>query len=75
MGQVIQLPRVERHVITKQGEMAVTININLTLTLDHQGGVRVTASSPAEPPPQEDRVQRVVPELEMGELLDFGKNA
>jgi hypothetical protein len=80
MGTVIQTPRIERHVITKQGEIEVTINLNLTITLDQQGGVRVAASAGSgenrKPlPPDEDKVQKVIPDFGSPEdLLDFGKN-
>lgn len=75
MGNAIQAPRIERHVITKQGEIEVTINLNLTITLDQQGGVKVTASAGDSKKPDEEKVQKVIPDFGISnDLLDFGKS-
>lgn len=78
MGHVIQTPRIERHVITKQGEIEVTINLNLTITLDQQGGVKVTASAGESKKPlssDDEKVQKVIPDFgASNDLLEFGKN-
>jgi acyl-CoA hydrolase len=76
MGHVIQTPKIERHIITKQGEIEVTINLNLTITLDQQGGVKVTASAGESKKPvlQEEKVEKVIPDFgATKDLLDFGK--
>jgi hypothetical protein len=73
MGNVIQAPTIERHIVTKQGEMEVTINLNLTITLDSQGGVRLTAST--NEVKKDDKVQKIIPEFSSPkDLLNFGKS-
>jgi acyl-CoA hydrolase len=77
MGNVIQAPTIERHVITKQGEIEVTINLNLTITLDQQGGVKLTTSVGEKKTllPDDDKVKKIVPEFSTSNnLLDFGKS-
>lgn len=81
MGQVIQTPRIERHIVTKQGEVEVTINLNLTITLDNAGGLKVSATTDEKPKSiigktkfDEDKVDKLIPEfVSSDELLDFGK--
>lgn len=68
----------------KSGELVVTINLNLTIRLDGEGNLSLTATSAdarphvsAQPMPRkEEKVQFEMPDLEdnIGELLpDFGK--
>lgn len=81
MGQVIQTPRIERHIVTKHGEMEVTINLNLTITLDNAGGIKISTTSDEKPKSiitrpkfDEDKVEKIIPDFAPSdELLDFGK--
>jgi hypothetical protein len=76
MGDVIN--RVERHVITKQGEVEITINLNLTITLDSQGGLQVATTidkTDALEKKVKEKIDKIIPEFAQVDIIDFGKNA
>lgn len=81
MGKIVPLQQV---IEAKNGEVVVTINLNLTIKLDDEGKVSLSnASAEARPvapfvpvSKKEEKVQFEMPDLEdnTGELLpDFGR--
>jgi hypothetical protein len=71
MGKVVPTQQV---IETKNGEVMVTINLNLTITLDDSG--RLSVISNATLPKKEEKVAFEMPVLSenTGELIpDFGK--
>lgn len=77
MPQIIRDYAVE----TRRGE--ITVNINLVLTINQDGGINITAAAPAPVVPkkreiieEEDRVEILIPDwdpIQPNDLLDFGK--
>lgn len=72
MGQVIQSSKIERHIITEQGEMTVTINLNLTIKLDSSSPEEINVSVPVSSTTKKEPL--MIPDFgESSEIIDFGK--
>ena len=61
---------------TQRGEITVNINLTLTLQVDQTGEIKVSATPTVEPSKRQQPVM-YIPELEpvnINELIDFGKD-
>ena len=75
MGQVINKTNIERHVITKDGELEVTITLNLNINLNQDGSVTIANEKveKVEKVEKKDKLKLEIPDFETpDELIDFG---
>ncbi len=83
MGQVHHNSTIIREQLNSTGE--ITINLNLTIKLDSDG-LKVSAQTEQQnfiPRPifkkeeqsKDDELEMLIPDFEMGEMIDFGRKA
>lgn len=78
MGNLLQPTKVERHVVTREGELDVTITLNLNITLNSNGEASVAVKGETVKPVEKQQKKKdtdlEIPDFETPtQLVDFGQ--
>jgi hypothetical protein len=71
MGSLIRKTSIERHIITRDGQLDVHLTIDLNLFLNSKGEFSIDAAQRTSK--EDDELKYEIPDLEVGdEIIEFG---